>query len=225
MKGESSPGVPIVTVTEEQTLEKHKREWTTWTDEHVGFCTLDPNLIMSDEALPTAHESVRNELWAKMGDSYVKDLSANVIAADFPKPQVLKAVRSYMLSQIIKGKSPREPRAPKAAVTSNAYLLSHPIHYTAHRASNAMRMLHVLLNGRTEAVRKEIAVFTNGYESGINNAVCAASALHDHTTTPATACPMPSSCARVVHTERAGRHADLRATVGDVPGVRLRRGL
>ena len=99
-------------------------------------------------------------------------------------PTLVTDLRTYVLKRIVKGdkrpiiteKPKPKPAAPKAAAPapsqrSNAYLLNTVINYSKDHLSNGLRLLTILMVARTPEVQAEITLFTNGWASGIGNAV------------------------------------------------------
>ena len=142
-----------------------------WRD--TGFCAALP-----DAALQAA----RVDFFARVGeDTCIFRTPAGLDSAFGEKAPLLIALREYTYLQILKGKpkpsiielAPRveKPPAPRQSTTSNKYLLSNLVTYDKTHLDNGLRLIVILQAVKTEAIGKEVALYTQGWGAGIANAV------------------------------------------------------
>ena len=222
-------GAVVVTAIAEEEMSTLKEQWRAFVEKNPDFVALEPDVLKANGALDPAYEARRLELWVHEGVSIVRLLSAeDIVSQNFEKPLVLVALREYLFAQMITGRKPpafAPPSTARSSTITNSYLLSTVITYSRHHISNAIRILVILKEARTPAIREEIAVFTQGFASGIANAVRTRTATPHAAAraVPAAACALhPLVCVCSRGAERAPGHAHLRPGLGALQGVHLR---
>jgi hypothetical protein len=173
-----------VTVMEELMADKLVSELAPWVVEHAkAFESTVKDISEPAELLQLNLEKLRKEFHACFGEDLVKYYTITSITfVATSNPMLVAALRTYTLKQMCKGerrpavvvqKEQLKKSEPKPKGT-NHYLLSTVITWSTERKSNALRLLGILNKARTQEIRAEISLFTNGWSAGIGNAVRAA---------------------------------------------------
>jgi hypothetical protein len=172
-------GLPTVVAMDSEELSSFESNLGEWMA--TAKTILEPialSAIKDVAKLAPQAEKLRAEFWVRFGKTVVKHYTT-VVA--LPSPEMLSALREYVIVQIVKGKtappvSAPEPEAPlpnadKPATRSNAYLLNTKINYDKQHMANGMRILEILIQAKKPEVAEEIALFTRGWSPTISNAV------------------------------------------------------
>ena len=176
-------------ILDETADQKLSSDLKAWIDKHEGsFLGVDNEAVADVKQLASNLESVRMDFFARVGEDLVKYRTPAMISADanIINEDLVLALRKFVFRKILTGK-PRPaivveapvpaaaaalaPGKGKASTASNHYLLHTPIKYQMHHAANALRVLVILYHLRSEEMRSEVALYTQGFGATIGNCV------------------------------------------------------